>query len=516
MAQLVVGGVTIPVAPGNASRDLDDFTDRRRAFDGTYRASQTGGAARTWRFRTPPITRALADSYEATLRIVAPQMCSGDLLGIPTMCCAQIDSGWNAIKAASGHYVELPFTLHEQQPAKLLLKYAPGDTITGESFSRATVGYTRNASGVLVSNAINAKRDSHYVGSTRTLLLERARTNAIKQSGAITLAAGWQNFSGVATQTTGISDPASGTAATELAAVNTSSGYYRDDIVVGAAGTRTFYCFVKRTSSSRSDFQIYDVAAATVVCQVRHIWDPTNPGTVAPTQAIIAGAGTLLAPVSYANGWWLLPVAVTCAANTHRMTLWIDTLSGGGSNQYFGAQGEAGAFQTSYVPTTTAALARGSDSYSLPYSTPPGETSIYLKFIEMGTAQTDQARLFEIGSAAGASPRLYGWAESGVYRINHENGTAVAANVSAAPAYGDTVEILIRLFGDGSVDITQSLNGAAATVGTQSAALALATAWSGQFVWVNSSGTLGLNGFIGLQSFKIVAGARSLAEMRAL
>lgn len=514
MPGLSVGGITIPVAPGSGSWDWNDTTDRQRAFDNTYRSSATGGAARDGHWTTPPVSRANAGVYRGVLQQVAAQMCSGDLIEIPTMCCAELIRE-SPVKQSSGSLVVLDFALHEVQGKKLLLKYAPGDTITGESFARSTVGFSRSSAGVLTSNAINAKRDSHYVGSARTLLLEGGRTNTIKQSGNITLAGGWQNFSGIATPTTGIADPSSGTSATELAAANTQSGYYRDDIVIGSAGTRVFYCLVKRTSSARSDFQIYNVTTATVVCQVRHVWDVSLPATVAPTQSIIAGAGTLLAPISYQNGWWLLPVAVTCAANTHRLTLWIDTLSGGGSNQYFGAQGEAGAFASSYIPTTTAALSRGSDSYSLPYTAPPGETSIYLKFKELGTAQTDQARLFEIGSAAGASPRLYGYAESGVYRVKHENGTSVAANVSVAPAYGDTVEILIRLFGDGSVDITQSINGAPATSGTPSGPLAFADAWSGQLLWLNSSGTFGLNGFIGLQSLKDVAGMRSLDDMRA-
>lgn len=81
MASLIVGGVTIPVAPGGISRPRLDLVDRARAFDGTYRASATGNPKREWHFSTPPIKRQLADFYERKLSIVTAQVCSGDIIG---------------------------------------------------------------------------------------------------------------------------------------------------------------------------------------------------------------------------------------------------------------------------------------------------------------------------------------------------------------------------------------------------------------------------------------------------
>lgn len=81
MPSLVVGGVTIPVAPGGISRDRPDNVDRARRFDNSYSASQSGTAKRDFHFSTPPVSRSLADAYEATLGLVAPQLCWGTILG---------------------------------------------------------------------------------------------------------------------------------------------------------------------------------------------------------------------------------------------------------------------------------------------------------------------------------------------------------------------------------------------------------------------------------------------------
>lgn len=81
MPALVVGGVTIPVAPEGISRDRLDWVDRARAFDGTYRASSTGNSKREWTFSTPPIARQLWDFYEGILSPVTAQTCSGDVIG---------------------------------------------------------------------------------------------------------------------------------------------------------------------------------------------------------------------------------------------------------------------------------------------------------------------------------------------------------------------------------------------------------------------------------------------------
>ena len=81
MSSLIVGGVTVPVAPGGIKRVRLDGVDRARAFDQTFRASVTGNPKRDWTFSTPPISRANADLLESVLGTITAQTVSGDIIG---------------------------------------------------------------------------------------------------------------------------------------------------------------------------------------------------------------------------------------------------------------------------------------------------------------------------------------------------------------------------------------------------------------------------------------------------
>lgn len=81
MPSLVVGGVPIKIAAPGISRDRIDNVDRSRAFDNTYRASQSGTAKRDFHFSTPPITREWSDFYERVLSRIPAQACTGDVTG---------------------------------------------------------------------------------------------------------------------------------------------------------------------------------------------------------------------------------------------------------------------------------------------------------------------------------------------------------------------------------------------------------------------------------------------------
>lgn len=479
MASLVVGGVSIPVAVSSPSFSRSDAVDRGRTFDNTSFASQTGGAARAWSFTTPPV---VPGTYEPTLGIVAAQLCSGDILALPTMCHVEFLGGKPV--RAQGTKVTLDFTLIEVQPAKVLLRYAPGDTVTGESFSRSTVGTYFDAAGSLVDAAINVKRDGHYGPydaadrSKRMLKLERTRTNHIFWASDFSNAVWGKNS---ITPTTGVPGMRSGSSANTLTATASSA-------------------YVNQAQ-----------AAGSSVVLTNSIWARRRTGTGAVL--LYAADGSTYQELTLTASYKRF--TVISSATTARY-FEIDITTSGDAIDVENAQTEDGAFASSEIQSTSAALPRGADSYSLPFTSPPVEMTVYAKIVERGTIN-EGTRLFGISSAGDANPLLYCLSSGGKYTIVH--GQASGSRTSApavAPVIGDTVEIMCRLFGDGSVDITQTINGAAATSGVQSAALALATAWSGQLVWLNSAGTAGGQGFVDLQSFKIIAGSRSLAEMRAL
>lgn len=468
----------IPVAPGSGRVDWSDAVDRRRAFDNTYRASATGGAARDWHFSTPPVALSLAPSYRAALGNVAAQLCVGDVIEIPTMCCAEL-IGETPTKVQSVHYVVFDFALHEVFGKKLLLKYTPGDTISGEAFTRSTTAYQIGSGGTLGSVAINTKRDAHWIGGFRNLLLEDTRTNNLLWSNDFSNAV-WTKVT--CTITTGIADPAGGTAACTLTATG-ANATASQLLSNGASLARPFSVWLRRR---------------------------TGVGTI----QVLDGNGGAYTTVTLSASWTRF--SKTGAASVFRQG-GIKIVTSGDAIDAWCGDDEDGAFPSSEIVTTTVALARGADTYSLPFTATPVEMTGYVKFVEKGTAQVTGGVVVLFANAAGGNPQFACYATGGVYHVYHHNGTSsVDVALAVAPAIGDTVELVFRLYGDGSVDITQSINGAAPTSSAQSAANALASAWAGQLCYLNSIGTTGTGvGFIALQALRLIAGARSLTDMRA-
>lgn len=508
MGFLSVGGLNIPVAPGSGSWDWNDAVDRRRAFDNTYRASATGGAARDGHWTTPPVTRDNASIYRAQLSKVDSQLCVGDLLESPTMCCAEFISE-TPVKQSNGHLLQLSFALHEVQGKRLLLKYTPGDTITGESFTRSTTAPYIANSGILPAQSINIKRDDHWPGAVgpRSLLLEGARTNSVSQPSDVTNAA-WGKVNCTALKNAvgpdGVSNSASTITATASNA-NASIG----GAAMGAASTQTVSGFVKAGSPS-SGWVWVGEGSDTIW---HRFWINLATGAIGFQEGL-----TRATVLGIAGGWYYWTMTwTTTNASTAALYAGMATAS----NNFTNAVGDKlqiaiydhelnAPFASSPMPG-----ARGADSYSLPFTSPPAEMTVYVKFVEMGNVLTSAGTIFQISNSTPADPRLEVYGQGGVYHVFHSNGAAsVAAALAASPALGATVEIVARLYGDGSVDLSQSINGAAATSSAQSGANALATAWSGQLCWLNSAGAIE-TGFTAIQSFKIVAGSRSLSDMRA-
>lgn len=477
---VVVGGTPIKVSPSSGKADWNDAVDRRRSFNNNYFASATGGAAREWHFSTPPITRAVAGTYRAVLSQVQAQMCSGEGLELPTMCCAEL-IGETPVKGAASNYVSLDFALHESQSKRLLLKYAPGDTITGESFTRSTVAYqlSGNIADPLAVVGINAKRDTHYINSVRSILLEDARTNVVLQSRLLSTAA-WTKTNITATGTSTGADGAV-TSATRLTAT---------------AGNGTVLQAITLASSAR--FQTAWVKRITGAGLIQMTMDNGATWTTVPISTV----------------YTRVSIPTQTLANP---TVGFRLVNNGDAIDVDFVQNENGTFASSEIVTGAVAVTRGADSYSLPFTTPPQEMTVYAKFVEGGSVLVAGARVFEFASSGGADPRFLVQSNPTVYSFYHNNGVGIRNTpiIAAGPSIGNTVELNTRLFGDGSVDLTQSINSAAETTSGQSASLSLAAAWSAQLAWLNSEGTAGGYGFTALQQFKIVAGSRSLAEMRA-
>ena len=165
--------------------------------------------------------------------------------------------------------------------------------------------------------------------------------------------------------------------------------------------TYTFSVFVKRKDTSN---QFLLIGATNLVSASFISVNLTNGVTA-------TGIGSPAAPINvsstaYPNGWYRVQfsvVATSAAAITLDIRLsrdgtWANrSYLGDGvqSSLVWGAQVEAGAFPTSYIPTTTASVVRSQDLCSI---TGSDFTSFYNRFA--GTAIVD------VGSALGTGPRF--------------------------------------------------------------------------------------------------------------
>ncbi len=241
-----------------------------------------------------------------------------------------------------------------------LVSKAFGDIIT---FTRASTGTFFNSSGVLTRAAIDAPR-LDYDPSTlaaQGLLIEEARTNLCLQSedwGSAT----WSKSG--STITANATAAPTGTTIADKLVEDTSTGTHitTQSISLGGSVDNSAYVIsVFAKASERTRFQLFDNAQASSGITA---FDLSN-GTV------VSGTGTITA---VGNGWYrcsVFPLKSTSITST----LTIRLISTGTTTSYtgdgtsgiflFGAQLEAGAFPTSYIPTTTTALTRSADVASV-------------------------------------------------------------------------------------------------------------------------------------------------------
>lgn len=175
---------------------------------------------------------------------------------------------------------------------------------------------------------------------------------------------------------------------------------------------------------------------------------------------------------------------------------------------------------TSYVPTGGATATRNADVLPFPFLARPQAMTIYVRFVELGTAFTGTTTgLLAISADTEAAPLFrIRRSANGTYIVEHETaGGTVSASVSGI-SIGDVVELRATLSATGTVQLHVSINGAAESSSSESAALTLATAWSGQKLFLNAR-DLNTTTLIGFNAFRNVIfhrGVQSLVTMRRL
>ena len=229
------------------------------------------------------------------------------------------------------------------------------------TFTRASTAYYRNSSGLLTSVASGVLRTGD-----RGALIEGAGTNLCLQSQdfATTWARLRVNAFGSGSVVNATTAP-DGTSTADFICEDTNNDthFIRQAVTVSSGVAHTFSVYAK--AGTRSIVTVGESATT-----LRTATFDLSAGTVSNVGGSITATITALA-----NGWYRCAITYTTASTTFNADIGIRTTSGAGFQTYtgdgasgiylWGAQLEAKAYASSYIPTTTASATRAADSLTV-------------------------------------------------------------------------------------------------------------------------------------------------------
>jgi hypothetical protein len=306
----------------------------------------------------------------------------------------------------------------------------------------ATAYIPTTTAAVSVGPVSNVPRLDYLGSSCPRLLLEPQRTNLALYSEQFNNA-NWQKIRSAITANaaTAPDGTLSADTFTDTTFTNSSSAI---DTPIGATVSQayTHSIFVKAGTAPFIYIGLYDIAP--YVCILN-----ASTGQIAFTTS-----GATSSVVSYGNGWYRISITITVAAVTiypfFGVCQFFNTIDYSGTGaytaQFWGAQVEAGAYATSYIPTLSASVTRVADALSL--LTLPNSNMTFTAVLTMasnpigGTAD-DWLRI----SAASILGRAYGYSASFGFADNYSVGTTAGRKIAWKQESGTTAKI----FSNGSL-----------------------------------------------------------------
>lgn len=262
-------------------------------------------------------------------------------------------------------------TATERVLPKLALDFTTASLDSRITFTRTTGASNPatyvNSSGVITAATNNEPRFDYdpVTLACKGLLIEEARTNLALQSQDIATTWSTQNTPTIATDVAVAPD---GTTTAD-SIQSTVAGAYRRIFYrasVSANSTVTASWFIKKEVSETN---YGGISLAFLGGTAKYVYVAVNAVTGA-TAAISSDYAPTIRTVDFGNYWRISVTATDTFSNIQAEIGYYATLSAnfsslnngaGSARTIWGAQLEAGAFATSYIPTTTTALTRNAD-----------------------------------------------------------------------------------------------------------------------------------------------------------
>jgi len=241
------------------------------------------------------------------------------------------------------------------------LQFAADKTLTARkgptpTFTRGSTATFVGSNGLIQSAAVNAPRFDHdpITGVCKGLLIEESRTNTMLSSEQFNSAL-W-NAAGLRTLTVTANDTVSPSGFLDadrltVGATTTSYRVVQNTANVISGTAYTFSCFLKADQVTRAQIS----SGNTTTLPLTAVFDLTGNGSV------VSNTFGTASIQNYGNGWYRCIITGTAGANSNTsMSLYPVTgtsiiYPGNSVDSFYawGAQLEAGAFATSYIPNAS-------------------------------------------------------------------------------------------------------------------------------------------------------------------
>jgi len=385
------------------------------------------------------------------------------------------------------------------------------------TFTRASSGTRTNSAGTLVTMTTDEPRFDYDPSTlaSKGLLIEEQRTNLTSYSDDATQ---WGAGSNMGTTQSNVEISPDGTLNADKLIENTANSTHflsqsqTTSYTSGTAYTRS--AFVKY--GGRQYFALYLPALAFPDAGRTAVFD-LQAGTVATSEA-----GVTASIVAGSNGWYRCIITATADATVSSHVGGFQVSDNASLNAYvgdgvsgvfvYGAQLEAGAFATSYIPTATAAATRAADSAVISTLTPwynQSAGTFYVKAIGVANTQSATRRFIEIGDGTINERMILGYSATISSRLLVVDGGATQADITANATAGSVVKMAASFAAN---DFRQATNGVSGVADTSGGVPTVTTVYIGRDF--AGADTTTLNGW--LQTFAFYQAALPNATLQAL